>query len=149
MFIGILDKRVYTEFLNYMKQTLKTIDQEKKKVILTGDSNFSLLKFDKSKEVNEFLNCEMVHTTYTRGPTRLTEHQQPSLIDNIFLNFNDMHCNSGNPLDKISDHLPNFIIIEDLNLKMETKQKIYKRSFENFGEKSFKNDIDKLNVKKN
>ena len=31
---------------------------------------------------------------------------------------------------------------------METKQKIYERSFENFDEKSFKNDIDKLNLNK-
>ena len=124
--------------------------KKRKKVILTGDFNFNLLKFDKSKEVNEFLNYLTAkwYTPRILGPTRLTEHQQPSLIDNIFLNFNDMHCNSGNLLDKISDHLPNFIIIEDLNLKMETKQKICKRSFENFDEKSFKNDIDKLNLKK-
>ena len=82
-----------TEFLNYMKQTLKTIDQEKKKVILTGDFNFNLLKFDKSKEVNEFLNYLTAkwYTPHILGPTRLTEHQQPSLIDNIFLNFNDIY----------------------------------------------------------
>ena len=41
------------EFLNYLKQTLRAIDKEKKKVILTGDFNLNLLKFDKSKEVNE------------------------------------------------------------------------------------------------
>ena len=92
-----------TEFLNYMKQTLKTIDQEKKKVILTGDFNFNLLKFDKPKEVNEFLNYLIAkwYTPHILGPTRLTEHQQLSFTDNIFLNFNDMHCNSGNLLDKI------------------------------------------------
>ena len=65
----------------------------------------------------------------------------------IFLNFNDMHCNSGNLLNKISDHLPNFIIVENLNLKMDNKQKIYKRSFENFEEKNFRNDINKLKLK--
>ena len=81
------------------------------------------------------------------GPTRLTDFQKPSLIDNIFLNFNDMHCNSGNLLNKISDHLSNFIIVENLNLKMDNKQKIYKRSFENFEEKNFKNDINKLKLK--
>ena len=137
------------EFLNYLKQTLRAIDKEKKKVILTGDFNLNLLKFDKSKEVNEFLNLLTARwfTPYILGPTRLTDFQKPSLIDNIFLNFNDMHCNSGNLLNKISDHLPNFIIVENLNLKTDNKQKIYKRSFENFEEKNFRNDINKLKLK--
>ena len=26
------------------------------------------------------------------GPNRITEHQKESLIDNIFINFSDLHC---------------------------------------------------------
>ena len=45
------------------------------------------------------------------GPTRFVEHNKPSLIDNIFVNFSDMHCTSGNMIEKITDHLPNFLLI--------------------------------------
>ena len=42
-------------------------------------------------------------------PTRIVDKQKPSLIDNIFINSIESPV-SGN-LDKISDHFPNFIII--------------------------------------
>ena len=56
------------------------------------------------------------------GPTRITERQKESLIDNIFINFSDLHCLSGNLFEKISDHLPNFMIIENLFVLKKTKK---------------------------
>ena len=50
-------------------------------------------------------------------PTRLIKKQKPSLIDNIFVNFVNKKIISGNLIDKISDHLPNFVIIKDRNNK--------------------------------
>ena len=37
------------EFLQYLSNTLKKIKKVKKKIILTGDFNLNLLKFDKNK----------------------------------------------------------------------------------------------------
>ena len=48
-------KQKDTDFLQYLKQTFKTLSKKKKKVILTGELNINLLNFDKNKEVNEFL----------------------------------------------------------------------------------------------
>ena len=99
-----------TEFSRYLKQTLRTLSKGNKKVILTRDLNINLLNFDKNKEVNEFL--EVLTSSYFNsqilGPTRFVEQNKLSPADNIFVNFSDMHCTSGNILEKITDHLPFF-----------------------------------------
>ena len=38
-----------TAFLQYVKETFKIIKKENKKIILTGDFNFNLLKFETNK----------------------------------------------------------------------------------------------------
>ena len=45
-------------------------------------------------------------------PSRETAHEKPSLIDNISINFHNLNCTSGNLLERISEHLPNFLIIK-------------------------------------
>ena len=56
-------------------------------------------------------------------PTRLIKKQKPSLINNIFVNFFNKKVISGNLFDKISDHLPNFVVIKNINNKTN-KEKI-------------------------
>ena len=64
-------------------------------------------------------------------PTRNVGRNKPSLIDSIFINTCTKSLNAGNIIDKISDHLPNFLIIQ--NLKEERlKQKIQMRDMKNF-----------------
>ena len=43
---------------------------------------------------------------------------RPSLKDNVFINIADENIYIGNILDKITDHLPNFVIIENLTNKL-------------------------------
>ena len=98
-------------YLKYLNNTLHKIQKEKKKVLITGDFNCNLLKYNFKNEINEFLgimlkNLFLPHIT---GPTRVCK-QKPSLIDNIFLNDAEVPCISGNLTSKISDHLPSFII---------------------------------------
>ena len=57
-------------------------------------------------------------------PTRIANGNKPSLVDNIFSNTVEK-CISGNIFDKISDHLPNFAMIE--NIKSKPKPKSFKR----------------------
>ena len=66
-------------------------------MILTGDLNINLLDFDRNKEVNEFLDILTSNwfTPQILGPTRFVEHTKHSLVENIFVNFSDMHCTSG------------------------------------------------------
>ena len=104
------------DFYDYIGKTLRVIKKEKKKAILCGDFNLNLLNFERNEEVNNFLNLLVSNwlTPQIFGPTRVAENQRESFIDNIFLNFSDCHCISGNLFEKISDHLPILLIIEDL-----------------------------------
>ena len=70
-------------------------------------------------------------------PTRFINKQTPSLIDNIYSNNLENNCISGNITSKISDHLPNFIISDNINYKFESKIKKTERNFTNFSEKKF------------
>ena len=115
--IGVIyrhPKQKDKEFLQYLSNLLNKVKMEKKKIILTGDFNLNLLKFDKNKEITEFLDFLTTKwfTPQILGPTRITENEQASLIDNFFIDFNDLHCTSGNVFEKISDHLPDFLIID-------------------------------------
>ena len=47
-------------------------------------------------------------------PTRIIQGNRPSIVDNIFTNIFDKELYSGNLLDKITDHLPNFLIIKKI-----------------------------------
>ena len=136
-------------FLEYLKETLSKVARENKKVILTGDFNLNLLKVDTNTEVNDFLNLltRKWFTPHILGPTRITSQNKPTLIDNIFLNFIDMHCYSGNLIEKITDHLTNFLIIEKLTVKLDNQDRPLKRDLKNFDENKLVRDIEKLNLK--
>ena len=81
-------------FPKYLKEKLSNVARESKKVILAGDFNLNLPKFDTNTEVNDFLDLltRKWFTPHILGSTRITPQDKPSLIDNIFLNFNNMHC---------------------------------------------------------
>ena len=55
-------------------------------------------------------------------PTRITSNNRPSLLDNIFINTHDKEVYSGNIIDKISDHIPNFAIINNIFIRKGTKR---------------------------
>ena len=69
-------------------------------------------------------------------PTRITDHSA-TLIDNIFFNSIDFPTISGNLIHDLTDHLPNFLIVNQLDNNLFRKQKIYKRDYSNFDESSF------------
>ena len=74
-------------------------------------------------------------------PTRIVVRNKP-LIDYIFINTCAKSLNAGNIIGKISDHLPNFLIIH--NLKEERlKQKIQIRDMKNFELETFSADLEK------
>ena len=54
--------------------------------------------------------------------TRIVPGNRPSLVDNIFINIIDKNLHSGNSFDKLTDHLPNFVIIENMNKKPVNKK---------------------------
>ena len=78
-------------------------------------------------------------------PTRV-KGTTATLIDNILINSYKNKCTSGNITTSVSDHLPQFLIIE--NFKGQTyKMKIPKvaiRDYKNFNSESFQSDIKEI-----
>ena len=78
-------------------------------------------------------------------PTIIVGRNKASLIDNVFINACSKRLNAGNIIDKISDHLPNFLII--YNLKEERLiQKIQIRDMKNFKLETFSPDLEKAGL---
>ena len=95
-------------------------------MFLAGDLSFDLLKHETDTNTGNFLQM-MLNNGYQpciTEPTRIMNGNKPSLVDNIFTNTVEK-CVSGNIFDKISDHLPNFVMIE--NVKSKPKLKSFKR----------------------
>ena len=74
-----------------------------------------------------------------------TKQKLPSLIDNILINTCTKSLNAGNISDKISDHLSNFLIIQ--NLKEERlKRNLEIRDMKNFELETFSTDLEKAEL---
>ena len=128
-------------FNKKLKTTLRTIKKENKKVIICGDFNLNLLEFGNDDHTSNFLNLmlEFNYQPCITEPTRITNTNKPTLIDNIFINTLESPL-SGNILEHVSyDHLPNFIIIEHEQTKNLTN--IKKRDTKNFNENNFLDDL--------
>ena len=88
------------------------------------------------------MHSNFLHPCITE-PTRLIKKQKPCLIDNIFVNFFNKKIISGNLFDKISDHLPNYVVIKDINNK-HTKRKFKTRDMKNFNQNKYLKDLKEI-----
>ena len=77
-------------------------------------------------------------------PTRITE-KTATLIDNIFINsYNSIYL-SGNITTYISDHLPQFLVIENLKQpSFNQNPPISFRDYNNFNEEAFQTELHEL-----
>ena len=111
----------------------------------TGDFNYDILKYKYSSIINNLINLMYSHFLQPciLEPTRIVNNNRPSLLDNIFTTTHNKTLKSGNLLDKISDHMPNFLIIENI-LEPKKHQKSKIRDMKNFSEDKFLRDLDEL-----
>ena len=77
-----------------------------------GDFNVNLLNYESHGETNEFINTMFSHhlLPHILHPTRVTDHSA-TVIDNIFSNNSQHETTSGNLITQISDHFPQFLIL--------------------------------------
>ena len=97
-----------------LQTMINKIKKENKKTMIVGDFNHDLLNHEKNNEVSKFLNM-MIENSYQPcilEPTRIILGNKPSLVDNIFSNSVEP-VTSGNFYQKITDHLPNFVIFNN------------------------------------
>ena len=80
-----------------------------------GDFNIDLLNTDTCSHTEDYINTlsSFNFLPCILQPTRITEHSA-TLIDNIFSNNMEHHQVSGNVIHDITDHLPNFLILDKI-----------------------------------
>ena len=130
------------KFLKNQKDTLNKVKNRNKHIVIGGGFNYDLLKHEFNAHINEFI--KIMSSSFSQPcitkPTRIVTYKRSSLVDNIFFNLYDKTIFSGNLLDKITNHLHNFIIIKSLCLKPQIK-KMRIRDMKNFNQYRYIQDI--------
>ena len=128
----------------HLESTLSQLTSENKSIFIMGDFNINLLNCESHPESNDFLLMlnSFFLLPYILEPTRITE-RSATLTDNIFANTYAMNAISGNLVSKISDHLPQFLIVDNLKVNYKVLN-FYKNDFSKFDEEKFMNDFSLL-----
>ena len=101
------------EFTTHLLHKIDLIHKEGKSILITGDTNIDLLKYQSYPNTTSFLDNMIVKNLIPKitKPTRVTKTSS-TLIDHIFTNIENTHCIAGTLLTNISDHYSNFISVE-------------------------------------
>ena len=136
---------------NYLSLILDKVNKEGKRMVLLGDFNIDLLSYEKSKDVKFFVDTLHSHSVFPTVslPTRITLNSE-TLIDNILIssNFNSKY-QTGNLSIGISDHLPQFIIIENALCSKYSKDQSnsFYKDWRSFNYNDFQRDFLNINWK--
>ena len=131
-------------FKNCLDKTLHKIDNVTCNSFVCGDFNVDGMKMNTDSKISEFYECLMTLNFIPTIilPTRITDTTM-TLIDNIFMKFDRRNVNdmvvSGNIYSDISDHLPNFVMVNDGNHR---SSKCSRPNVRLFGEKNLSKFVD-------
>ena len=97
-------KEFDNDFMTYLSK--KFLKEKNKHIILIGDFNANMLKYENNTDTADFLDqiydsSLLSHITAPTGVSRRSK----TLIDNIFSTDTNEEVTSGNILTSISDHL--------------------------------------------
>lgn len=124
-----------TDFIeNKFSPLLNKMNKEQKTIALLGDFNIDIKKDNVSSDFTDTL-CSNAFFPSITLPTRLTDHSE-TLIDNIFVNSNRYPIKSGNLLVGISDHLPQFALL-DTGTCEKTRVDKYYEDWKSFNQNHF------------
>lgn len=148
LILGIIYRHPHTNFSNFndsLSETLNTITNENKQIIIMGDINIDLIKSDSHQPTGDYVDMLFSNFCFPviTKPTRITYHTH-TLIDHIYTNNLDKYLTPGICLADISDHLPVFLLIDDVKSnKKERSKKI--RDFKTLNKDEFLNDLKNAN----
>ena len=104
------------DFSDHLDSILSNLNREKKRLILTGDTNINLLKTSKHSASANYLDMLLGHGMIPKVtvPTRVT-HSSATLIDHMFINESPhVKCSLAGTLETcMSDHYMNFIFLKN------------------------------------
>ena len=99
-----------------LEETLTKLCNISKVTVVTGDFNYDVLKYDENSIISEFLN--LMNSNFLRpcflGPIRVVDNNRSNLINSIFINTIDKKIDSGNIIDKVPVHMPNFVLVKGI-----------------------------------
>ena len=124
---------------NYWNLFPHKISKENNSVLLHGDYNVDLLKYDKHAPTNEFLDSFSLHMflPHINQPTRISTTSK-TLLNNIFSNIRTPSSISGNLTTPVSDHLSPFLIVPDVFVNFsQPKSNRDKKYWTNFDQENF------------
>ena len=98
-------------FNKHLSDIMDQVTNENKKIILAGDFNIDLLKYDSHNKTNDFVDDIFAHgmLPLITKPTRITNHSA-TIIDHIHTNIQDKYHKCGIIITDVSDHLGIFSI---------------------------------------
>ena len=131
-----------SEFNKYLDSTLSKLVKEKKEIYMCGDFNIDLLRMNEFETHLEFYTLLNSHglLPFIVQPSRVVNHQVPSLIDNIFsTNISDA-VSSGNIYLTLSEHFSQFASVNHSPIDVK-KITMYGRNLRQFSEIEFRNDV--------
>ena len=113
-----------SEFNNhYLSNLLDNLSGKSKTVVLLGDFNADLLKYDKDCNVSDFLDTMYSNLLlpHIAGSTRFTLNSE-TFIDNIFSNNYNSSFTLGNLVTTLSDHHAQFLLMGFHNKQMDNEK---------------------------
>ena len=131
----------------YLLPLLKKACKENKNLILLGDFNIDLLSCNTEISHSKFLDtlgAYQILPSITL-PTRVTDTSS-TLIDNIFTSTTDCSSISGNLTVALSDHLPQFLILNTPKSKLKPHLP-FRRDWSKFRANTFKHEFDSIDWK--
>ena len=131
---------------DFLKPLIHKLSKEKKQILLLGDFNINLLKYD-DEPINSFLDTLGSNLLLPQIllPTRVTSRSK-TLIDNIFSGPATSISISGNLCYSISDHLPQFCVFPELkNNKIKDGGPFLKQNWSKFDKDNFIKDYTAIN----
>ena len=108
---------------HYLTNLLENLSLENKTLVLLGDFNANLLKYDIDTDISNFL--DLMYTSFLLphiASSSRTTTASATLIDNIFTNHCNSPYNSGNLVITLSDHHTQFLIIKNQSNLSESKK---------------------------
>ena len=119
-----------SEFKNdYLTNLLDTLSSENKTIVLLGNFNADLLKYDQNSNISDFLDLmySSLLLPHIFSPTRTTS-SSATLIDNIFTNNYNSSFVSGNLVNTLSDHHAQFLIMGNQHspLELDSKEHMFR-----------------------
>ena len=126
----------------YLKDLLENLSHENKTIVMMGDFNIDLLKYDTEKDSADFLDSTYASflLPYISAPSHVTPRSK-RLIDNIFSNNIEDGSISGNIVTTISDHYAQFLLLQNLNNKNPIKNEIYHQDFKKLNKNNLERDL--------